>query len=322
MATEPDYYDALQVSPKAEPEVIDAAYRRLARRYHPDVNPSAFAQERMRELNRAREVLADPVRRKNYDQRRQRLLAERAMATKPPTIAIPTSQPGSDVPHRGKKSRRFPSAWLVAGGGLTVALAAIAFVMVVADSGGGDRSSEDSGGAATSAPAALATGTEVPPESGTFSDGRWLVGEEMAPGLWRAIRPRECSWQRLAAIEGPADIVIASGSFLTVELLPNDAAFVTEGCGWWTQILTAPSATPTEPFGPGTWLVPDEIAAGTWQNSDSSQGCSWAMLRNLGGEESAVIASGVTQSPGTMELTGNERAFHSWGCGTWTRIGN
>ena len=72
MATEPDYYEILQVSPKAGPEVIDAAYRRLARRYHPDVNPSEAADQRMRELNQALEILTDPQKRADYDRRRQR----------------------------------------------------------------------------------------------------------------------------------------------------------------------------------------------------------------------------------------------------------
>ena len=150
----------------------------------------------------------------------------------------------------------------------------------------------------------------------------WLVGEEVPPGIWRAVRSRACSWKRLESIEGDTDIVAASGSYLTVEIEPLDAAFWTEGCGWWTQVLTPPSAAPTDPFEAGTWLVPDEIAPGKWQNSDVAEGCSWAKLSSLSGEPSAVIASGVADSIGTMDITGSERAFDSRGCGTWTRIGD
>jgi curved DNA-binding protein CbpA len=58
-----DPYKVLQVDPEAEPEVIEAAYRRLARKYHPDVAPGPDAQERMVRINQAWELLRDPVRR-------------------------------------------------------------------------------------------------------------------------------------------------------------------------------------------------------------------------------------------------------------------
>jgi hypothetical protein len=65
-----DYYAELQVSPKAEPGVIAAAYRYLARAHHPDVT-GATDDERMRRLNAAYEVLGDPVRRRAYDESRR-----------------------------------------------------------------------------------------------------------------------------------------------------------------------------------------------------------------------------------------------------------
>lgn len=62
-----DYYRVLQIDPDAEPEVVAAAYRKLAAKYHPDVNNTPEAQERMRELNVAHEVLGDPAKRAEYD---------------------------------------------------------------------------------------------------------------------------------------------------------------------------------------------------------------------------------------------------------------
>jgi hypothetical protein len=318
MAAEPDYYEILQVSPKAGPDVIDAAYRRLARRYHPDVNPSQAAAVRMRELNQALEILIDPHKRADYDRRRQRFLAEKAMAEKPTVFAFPTRE--ESPPGVRERLRRLPAIWLAIVAGAVVALAALATIAVLAWTGDGPAT--DEAGRAATPPIASATEGRPTPNSATFSDGTWLVGEEMAPGIWRAIRSRSCSWKRLASIEGDTDIVAASGSYLTVELMQFDAAFVSEGCGWWTQILTPPSAAPTDPFGAGTWLVPDEIATGKWQNSDVSQGCAWTKLSSLNGEPSAVIASGVAESVGTMDITGSEKAFDSRGCGTWTRIGD
>lgn len=60
-------YDILQVSPKACPEVIQAAYRVLARVYHPDVSMAADADARTRRLNAAYGILSDPGRRAIYD---------------------------------------------------------------------------------------------------------------------------------------------------------------------------------------------------------------------------------------------------------------
>jgi hypothetical protein len=316
MENEPDHYEILQVSPKAGSEVIDAAYRRLARRYHPDVNPSQAADERMRELNRALEVLMDPRKRADYDRRRQRILAERAMAEKPTVFAFPPRQE-SGTTRLGDR----PAIWLAVSAGGVIALATLVTIAILSWWGEERPSTEESGEAVTP-PTATATDEPAAQDSATFSDGKWLVGEEMPPGIWRAIRSRNCSWRRLASIEGDTDIVAASGTYLTVELQELDAAFVTEGCGWWTQVLTPPSAAPTEPFGPGTWLVPDEIAPGKWRNSDVSEGCSWTKLGSLSGEPSTVIASGIAESIGTMEITGSEQAFDSRGCGTWTRIGD
>ena len=66
-----DWYSILQVHESAEPEVIEAAYRRLARKYHPDVNTSPNATETMQRLNDAYAVLSDPGKRSAYDDRRR-----------------------------------------------------------------------------------------------------------------------------------------------------------------------------------------------------------------------------------------------------------
>ena len=65
-----DLYAVLQVHPTAEPEIVDAAYRRLARMYHPDVNKVPGAHETMIRINLAYEILGDPAKRAAYDRDR------------------------------------------------------------------------------------------------------------------------------------------------------------------------------------------------------------------------------------------------------------
>lgn len=85
MTHEPDYYAILQVSPNADPEVIDAAYRKLAAKHHPDVSRRSDATARMQQINEAHRVLSDSGQRAAYDSRRRRAAPE----TQGPPIRLP-----------------------------------------------------------------------------------------------------------------------------------------------------------------------------------------------------------------------------------------
>jgi curved DNA-binding protein len=64
-----DYYKVLGVSKKATEKEIKSAYRKLARKYHPDLNPNnKEAEKKFKQLNEANEVLSDPEKRKKYDE--------------------------------------------------------------------------------------------------------------------------------------------------------------------------------------------------------------------------------------------------------------
>jgi molecular chaperone DnaJ len=68
MPERPDYYKTLGVGKNATDEEIKKAYRKLARRYHPDRNPGdKQAEERFKEISQAHDVLSDPDKRKEYD---------------------------------------------------------------------------------------------------------------------------------------------------------------------------------------------------------------------------------------------------------------
>ncbi len=64
-----DYYAVLGVSKTATPEALKRAYRKLARKHHPDLNPGdKEAEAKFKDLNEANEVLSDPEKRQKYDQ--------------------------------------------------------------------------------------------------------------------------------------------------------------------------------------------------------------------------------------------------------------
>src|SRR5438128_8233190 len=64
-----DYYSTLGVAKTATQKEIKQAYRKLARKHHPDVNPGVKAAEaKFKEINEAYEVLGDPAKRKKYDE--------------------------------------------------------------------------------------------------------------------------------------------------------------------------------------------------------------------------------------------------------------
>ncbi len=110
--TVPDPYKTLQVDPEAEHEVIEAAYRRLARKYHPDVAPGPESQERMVRINLAWDMLKDATHRAAVDRARARQAASAATVAASETRSRTAAgyrqghPPGSSPPGGPSASRR------------------------------------------------------------------------------------------------------------------------------------------------------------------------------------------------------------------------
>lgn len=112
-----DPYKVLQVDPEAEDEVIAAAYRRLARKYHPDT-AGPDAAPRMAAINAAWEILGDPSRRAALDRERAVPAAlERARAAAPAAGAAPTRPAASSPPPPETVSRDWTTGRSSVGGG-------------------------------------------------------------------------------------------------------------------------------------------------------------------------------------------------------------
>jgi hypothetical protein len=114
-----DYYDMLQVSPRADAEVIEKAYRVLISKHHPDKGGDTRQAQR---LNEAHAVLGDPSKRADYNREWAR---HRNRTVPPSTDAAPA---GAEVPQSAPRGRRRPplaASWVL---GLLLVLPRVAFM--------------------------------------------------------------------------------------------------------------------------------------------------------------------------------------------------
>ena len=119
MANGTDYYKVLGVERKASQDDIKKAYRKLARKYHPDTNKEAGAEDRFKQISEAYDTLSDPEKRKKYDRSGSILGganpfgsgAGAAAARRPATSAASrTSSPASSTRPAGAAARTRPAA--------------------------------------------------------------------------------------------------------------------------------------------------------------------------------------------------------------------
>jgi curved DNA-binding protein CbpA len=84
-----DPYRVLQVAPTAEQEVVNAAFRVLAKKYHPDRDPTRAAARRMAELNAAWALVRDPLRREQWDRAQRQATYGFAARATPSSVPPP-----------------------------------------------------------------------------------------------------------------------------------------------------------------------------------------------------------------------------------------
>jgi hypothetical protein len=115
-----DYYDVLQVSPHADAEVIEKAYRALISKHHPDKGGDT---RRAQQLNEAHDVIGDPSKRAAYN----REWASRQRRTAPPSRnpSSATVTATRSAPSGRRRQPAWPGAWVV---GLALVLLGVAFL--------------------------------------------------------------------------------------------------------------------------------------------------------------------------------------------------
>ena len=121
MPEHPDAYKVLQVDPEAEDEVIQAAYRRLARKYHPDMDGGLEAAARMAAINAAWERIGEPAARTAYDRARR---TSSDLAGDPSGPAGPASPEPTAAREPETTSRDWTSGRSTVGGGFDASMRA------------------------------------------------------------------------------------------------------------------------------------------------------------------------------------------------------
>jgi molecular chaperone DnaJ len=113
MAVKKDYYEILGVDRNATQEEIKKAYRKLARKYHPDICKKPECEEKFKEINEAYQVLSDPEKRKLYDKYGHAAFEGGAAAQSPEGANIPFGGEGFQFEQLNEFMRQF-----MGGGGL------------------------------------------------------------------------------------------------------------------------------------------------------------------------------------------------------------
>ena len=155
----------------------------------------------------------------------------------------------------------------------------------------------------------------------TLSNGMWVVGDEVDPGVYSAPGGSGCYWERLSGFSGEFGDIIAndssSGGRQIVAINANDAGFSTNNCGEWIPL--SESFAPTTTLSNGMWVVGDEVDPGVY-SAPGGSGCYWERLSGFSGEFGDIIAN--DSSSGGRQIVAidaSDAGFSTNNCGEWTQ---
>lgn len=166
------------------------------------------------------------------------------------------------------------------------------------------------------------TTTTVPELEAAFSNGTWLVGTEIAPGVYQTRRDVSfCYWERLSGLGGTFDEIITNANVIgqgIVEIDDGDEAFSASGCGEWIEltVLDAPMTS----FGDGWWAVGGHIVPGRYRSAGGDL-CYWERLSGFSGEFDDIISNDLVEGQALVEIGSDDIGFHAQDCGTFELAG-
>jgi hypothetical protein len=168
----------------------------------------------------------------------------------------------------------------------------------------------------TEAPSTSSAPTTTVPLPPGFEDGTHLVGTDVQPGRYTS-GGALCYWERRSGTSGTFEEIIVNGNAegqAIVDIPPGDVAFASTGCDRWT--VYAPPDAPVTEFGPGDWVVGEQIAPGTYR-ADAGL-CAWERATSFRHDYDEILDYGFPDGPVTVEIQPGDVRFTSTGCGTWT----
>ncbi len=256
-----DLYEQIEVSPNASSDVIRAAYRRLARRHHPDSSTDPDAA-RMVKINIAFETLSSAELRRAYDmwradpQRTDQSGGDPTRSRQSPRSDARRQQHGAPRAVRSERPSGVSPSVLVVLAIVVVVGGSVVIGALQSEQGG---TSSSSGGGATTRPSSV-----VPNRRPAVTAGAASTTSVAAPVTAAAFATPPAPVSE-APVATPTTSV-APVATPTASVAPTAPAPVSE-----TPRPTQPSVRTS--FGDGTYLVPDEVAPGTYVTSDAGRLC-------------------------------------------------
>ena len=170
------------------------------------------------------------------------------------------------------------------------------------------------------------TGPVTASPAAPFGVGVFIVGVDIAPGLYRSNNAAgaSCYWERLSGFGGTSSDRIANdlgGGPSVVAIGPTDKGFSSSRCASWSQVAGPVTTSQTASFGDGTFIIGTDVAAGLWQSNGSGASCYWERLSGFGGVSADRIANFFGSAPSVVTISPTDKGFHSSGCGNWSKIG-
>jgi hypothetical protein len=158
-----------------------------------------------------------------------------------------------------------------------------------------------------------------------FGDGTFVVGEDIAPGIYHANSPGDCYWERLSGFSGELDDVISNGfspdrQIVTIEA--SDEGFSSSRCGTWERDAFPVRDDPSADLADGIYMVGEEVSPGTWRSEGSDGSCYWARLSGFSGDLEEVITNSFGGVGDVVQIPDQDVGFESSNCAPWVRVGD